>query len=273
MPLFFKPKKSIVVALDFAYKYFKPKNLKERLINFILFTTNKFALKKADKIVSISDATKKDTVEFFGIRPEKVDVIYPGFKNICELTPKEMDVPENFFLYVGVIKERKNLLNIVKGFYLLKQNTSSANNYKLVVAGKGSGSYYEKVLEFIKEKKLEEEIIFVGFISDEELSFLYQKAKYFVFPSVLEGFGFPIIEAMSCGTPVITSNRSSLGEIAHDAAILVDPDSSQEISEAMAKAISDQNLRNELIEKGYENIKNFSWEKSALKLLKIIKAL
>ena len=121
MPFFFRPKKSVVIALDFAYKYFKAKNLKEFIFNKFLFFANKLALKRADLIVSISEQTKKDVLRFFGVSEEKIKVIYPGFKKICSLPERAVALPEHFFIYVGVVKERKNLLNIVKGFREFKR--------------------------------------------------------------------------------------------------------------------------------------------------------
>lgn len=270
-PFFFRPKKTVVVALDFAYKYLKAKNFKERLFNKFLFYINKVSLKRASVIVAISEQTKSDVLKFFKETDKKIKVIYPGFKKICSLPACEVSLPERFFLYVGVIKERKNLLNIVKGFRRFK--LSDKTDCKLVVAGNGFGEYYKKIKEFIKKEKIEGEVIFLGFVNDNELSFVYKKAFALVFPSLIEGFGFPILEAMHCGLPVITSKNGSLSEVTGDVGALVDPLELMDISVAMDKIVSNEMLRRELAEKGILRIQKFSWEKTAGEFIKIFKTL
>jgi len=271
MPLFFKPKKSIVIALDFAYKYFESKNIKEKIRNFLLFRMNKFALRRADKIVSISEATKKDIINFFEILPSKIEVIYPGFKNICLLKPKETDVPKKYFLFVGVVKERKNVFNIIRAFAEFKKRDKQ--DYKLVVVGKGKGEYYESILSFVSEEKLTEEIIFKDFVEDNELCHIYKYAEALVFPGLVEGFGFPLLEAMACGLPVVTSNRSSLSEVVGDAVLKVNPEDIKEISGAMEKICENEELKRDLIKKGVDRVKYFSWQKSCRQLLDILNSI
>jgi len=262
MPLFFKPKKSIVIALDFAYKYFKPGR---PILSFI----NKLALEKCERIISVSQATKNDIIKFFKIPEEKIKVIYPGFNNICSLSPKTIEISGKYFLYVGVIKERKNLLNAVRAFCEFKKKDSQ--DYKLFIIGKKGGEYYEKINDFIKNNKLEKEIIFLDFIDDNELSYIYKNAQVLVFPSMIEGFGFTILEAMSCGLPVITSNCSSMAEVGDEAVLLVDPKEIESISNAMEKIVNNEDIRKKLIQKGYEQIKNFSWQKSAEEFIDLFK--
>ncbi len=273
MPLFFRPKKSIVIALDYAYMVFKPKSAKERFRNWLVFMLNKLALKKATQIVSISEFTKKETMRIFGIKEEKIKVIYPGFWNAGQEPEREsiIPLPKKFFLVVGVIKERKNLLNVVKGFAEFKKNKEG--NCKLLVAGKKGGWYYEKVVDFVKKENLESEVVFLGFVSDEELFYIYKRAQALVFPSLVEGFGLPVLEAMSCEVPVITSNIGSLSEVARDAALLVDPVKPDDISKAMDKIFDNELLRQELIKKGNERTKDFSFKKGAKEFLNIVKEL
>lgn len=268
VPIFFRPKKSIVIALDFAYLYFKPEGIKERINNLLLYKMNSFSLNRTDKIIAISEATKKDVLKLFNIPEEKTAVIYPGFKNICAIPMVAMTVPEKFFLYVGVIKERKNLLNALKGFNEFKKNKESG--CKFVVVGKGDGIYYEKILDFIKENNLEKEVIFLGFVNDNQLSFIYKNALAFVFPSLIEGFGMPVLEAMDCGLPVITSSGSSLAEVAGGAALLVDPKDPKEISRVMEKVAFDNKLRDDLIEMGDRRVIDFSWKKCASQFIALL---
>lgn len=318
MPLFFKPKKSIVIALDFAYLYFQPAPLRQGFgwaSNKILFWLNGFSMRRADLVIAISEATKKDVVKFFGIDEKKIKVIYPGFRDlnkiycsneiennnqdvfstsplICRASSKNVycsshayrqageienksleptcnGLVEPYFLFVGVIKERKNVFNIVSAFIELKKKYNLP--HKLIIAGKGGGSYLDKINELIKKEVLENEIIFTGYVSDERLVGLYKGAEALVFPSLVEGFGFPVLEAMGVGVPVITSKTSSLSEVAGEAALLVDPYSISEIAEAMHKIASDGNLRRDLISRGLERIKYFSWQQTAEKFLKEIK--
>jgi len=270
MPLFFKPGKSIVIALDFAYKYFSGDSLREKINNNILFWLNKISLWRADLIISISTATKDDILKFFGNKlDKKIKVIYPGFRNLSNFLEEKIEIVKPYFLFVGSIKQRKNVLNIVKAFDDFRRKHES--DHKLVLVGKKSGAYYQEISDFIREKALEKEIIFMDYVKDENLVYLYKNAEAFIFPSMIEGFGFPILEAMSCNAPVITSNVSSVAEVAGDSAILVDPLNILEISEAMHQIVSDKKLRDDLIARGNERIKDFSWEKTTKEFLRIIK--
>ena len=258
---FVKPKKSIVIAYDFAYDNFSP--------DYLLKLYHRFSLKAADLIISISEATKKEIVSLFRIPCEKIMVIYLGYDKICGFQPyPPPGLPEKFFLFVGAIKERKNVYGIVKAFSSLK--SEKRVEPKLVLAGHGKGQYYEKIIRFVKENGLSEKVIFLGQVSDGELSYLYRRAEALVYPSFIEGFGLPILEAMSCGLPVITSTVSSLPEVAGGAALLVDPYDTEAIAEAMVQIIGDPVLRERLIAAGYKQAEKFSWEKTAAELLYLI---
>src|SRR3989344_5240980 len=235
-----KSKKSIVIAYDFAYLQYSP----SRFLKFI----HGLALKKADLIISISEVTKKDLIEIFKIPEEKIKVVYLGYNKIGEISPESiLDLPEKFFFFVGAIKERKNVFGVVSAFGEYKK---SGGDHKLVIAGNGSWEYYEKILRFIKENNLSDSVIFLGQITDNNLSYLYKRAEALVYPSFIEGFGLPVLEAQDCGLPVITSNISSLPEVAGDGAILVDPNNIFEIAEAMKRISQNQDFRQNLIEKG-----------------------
>lgn len=268
LPIFYKPRKSTVVVHDFAYYILPTKGIREYISKEAVYLLNKRALNKAEKIVSVSNATKEDIVKIFNIDSSKIKVVYNGFRDICNQPPTAVPVEKPFFLFVGVIKERKNVLNIVKAFIEAKKGYNLKQ--KLVIAGKGSGNYFDKIKDLIDSSGLKEEIIFLGYVSDSQLVYLYKNADALIFPSLVEGFGFPILEAMSCGLPVITSNSSSLAEVGGDAAILVDPNSVQDISSAMVKIGQDEKLRTELADKGRERVKLFSWEKTAEEFYKIL---
>lgn len=263
------PKKSVVLVLDFAYKYLRSKNLAEYLKRKATGFYHGFSLRRASSIVAISQATKNDLIKFFNIQADKIHLIYLGFQKICGIPEIRVDVGGKFFLFSGAIKERKNVLNVIKAFNAYDKENSG---YRLIVTGHGTGEYYDSIFGYVKNEKLEEKIIFLKHCSDAELSFLYKRAEALIFPSFIEGFGFPILEAMDCGLPVITSKTSSLGEIAGDAALLVDPHNFVEIKSAMRKITSNEILRRDLIERGRKRVQNFSWKKCAEELLEIVRS-
>jgi len=264
MPIFWRPQKSIVIALDFAYWYLLPKTLRGQALKWITYFLHLRALRRADSIVAISKATRKDISSLFKINEKKVKVIYCGFKKICETPEQNINLPGKFFFFAGIIKPRKNVLNIVKAFhFFLKSNTG----YSLVIGGNGAGSYYEEIQSYVKDNNLENLVIFVGHLNDAELSYAYKRAYALVFPTLIEGFGYPVLEAMDCGTPVITSNQSSLVEVGgNNSALLVYPYDSEDIASALEKIVKNPKIREDLVEKGYEQSKRFSWNKAAREL-------
>lgn len=272
LPPIYKPKRAVIIAQDFPYKHLKPKDINERIKNNFIFRYHRRSLIRAQAVIAVSEATKDDLIKFFKVPEEKIEVIPMGYKNICALPEAHIDLPRKFFLYAGVIKERKNILNIVKAFSLFKKNQQGSLE-KLVLAGKDEGDYADGIKQFTRKNNLATEIVFLGYLNDYQLSAAYRRAIAFVFPSLVEGFGFPVLEAMSCGVPVITSNIMGPSEIGKDAALLVDPRSPKAIAEAMRKIVSDKNLRAELIRKGLARAKEYSWDKTALRTLDLIRKL
>jgi len=268
MPLFNGLKSSVVIALDFAYLEMPSRSLKGFVREKILFHYHRFSLRRSNRVVAISRAAKKEVIDFFPIAPEKVSVIYPGFTRFSKLVEEPLRLPERFFLSVGVIKRRKNLLAVVRAFDRIRE---SIPDVKLVVVGKTDGEYYKKIVSYIARKNLADRIVFLGFITDEKMAYVYKKALALVFPSRLEGFGFPALEAMDAGLPVITSNTSSLKELgANESALLVNPESISEIAAAMETIAENSLVRKNLIERGFKQAESFSWRKSAQEFLKLI---
>lgn len=234
-----------------------------------------FVRRRANFFLAISEFTKKEMVQLWKLPPEKIYVIPCACsQNMCRVSERKTldalrnkyDLPEHFLLYVGNFNPRKNLERLMRAFDSAK--TSRKIEHQLIIAGEQGWKFNkEKALSGIRNK---EDIRFVGFVPDEDMPALYSAADAFLFPTLYEGFGIPVIEAQSCGTPVLTSNASSLPEVGGDAAIYVDPYSEQDICEGILKIVSDPSLMNQLRQKGYENIKRFSWEKSAEALCKII---
>ncbi|PNX48592.1 MAG: hypothetical protein BV457_01160 [Thermoplasmata archaeon M9B1D] len=219
-------------------------------------------LEKADKIITISKNTKKDLVNYFNIDKDKIEVIYLGVEKKYSYSNK---IKKNkYILSVGTLQPRKNFVNLIKAFSLIKNNFE----HKLVIVGK-KGSDYINILEEIKKHNLENRVFIQGYISDKQLIEIYKSADLFVFPSLYEGFGLPPLEAMACGIPVIASNTSSLPEVIGDAGIMIDPKNVNDIADAIKKILNSEKLKNDLILKGLERTKMFEWKNTSNKILKI----
>ncbi|MFB5193646.1 glycosyltransferase family 4 protein [Neobacillus sp. KR4-4] len=217
-------------------------------------------------ILTVSNATKADLIDIYGVSEDKITVVYNGVdsevynKKILDeektRVKKKYGLPEKFFLYFGGIRKHKNVDNIIRAYAML--DAKDKEEIKLVITN-GSNSLKQLVCELGEDNN----VIFTGFIDDTDKVAIYQLAMISMFVSFYEGFGIPIIEAMAAGTPVITSNTSSMPEAAGDAALLVNPYSVEEISQAMKRLISDPTLYNELVLRGYKNARRFDWDKSA----------
>ena len=221
---------------------------------------------KANRLVTVSEFSKKDIVKTYGILPEKIDVVHNA---VSGFTPKNAQTKqafknkftqgEDYFVFVGALNPRKNLQRIFPAFDLLKSET------KLLVVG--SKMYWDKSIEAAyNAMKNKDKVVFTGRLNGEELNLAYAAATALVFPSVYEGFGIPILEALQSGTAVITANNSSLPEVGGEAAIYVNAESTSEIQSALERLESDEHLRNHLITKGEKQLKKFNWDTSAEKL-------
>ena len=235
-----------------------------------------FYIKKADKIISVSENTKKDILQFFNIPEEKIAVTYesiPGYYNNLidhvqvKKILKKYSITGKFILFVGMIEPRKNILSLLKAFVELDKEL----DLDLVIVGKKGWDYdeIEQYIKNIEKMKLKNNIILTGYIAEEELKYFYQEAFMFIYPSLYEGFGLPPLQAMACGTPVITSNISSLPEVVGDAAIKINPDSLDCLVKSIKLVYNDQDFRNLLIKKGLERAALFNLEKIAQNTLRI----
>jgi glycosyltransferase involved in cell wall biosynthesis len=223
-------------------------------------------LQRVDLIIATSHSTKDDLLKWYAVNPQSVHVVYPG---VNDWIVPESDKKKEYLLFVGTLEPRKNVEGLIRAYSILKKDFGIDN--KLVVIGM-KGWMYDSVFKLTNELGLKSDIIFKGYVASRELSYWYNKALVFVYPSFYEGFGLPIIEAFKCGAPVITSNVSSCAEVADGAAILIDPDSPQQIARAMADILFDRTLREDLIRKGIERSKEFDWDTSARKILEIFRA-
>jgi glycosyltransferase involved in cell wall biosynthesis len=231
----------------------------------------------AKRIIAVSENTKRDLIRMYKVPEEKIEVIYNGISeknpNIQCLIPNKISntkyeiLNTKYILFIGRLEERKNICGIIEAFEILKEKYNLP--HKLVLAGNfGYGD--KEIRNKIENSKYKEEIILAGYIKDEEKWELLKRTDVFLFPTFYEGFGLPIIEAQSVSAPVITSNISSMPEVAGKGAILVDPKNPEEIAKAAHRLITDKELRDDIIEKGLENVKRFSWDKCAREAAKLI---
>ncbi len=267
MPLFFHPRGAIVFVHDFAHFYQDSKTplLKKNILKLLY----RHAIKKASAVIAVSKYTKGEVCRIFQTPREKVFVVYNGTNEICSVAPQEVGgITGPFFLFVGAVKDRKNILNILCGFAEFVSRTQFGG--MLVIAGKKGGAYSDRVDKVISDLGIASQVLITGFISDGELSFLYQNALALVSPTRVEGFGMTAVEAMVCGTPVIVSKIGALEEVVDDAGLFVDPESPQEIAQAMEHISTNSTLRDDLVQKGRKRALVFSWDKAARELKSII---
>ena len=270
--------KSIVTFHDLKYikyPYFLNKFSTVKL-KYLKYTMIKGA-EKANKIIAVSQNTKKDIIHLLGIEKDKITVIYEA-SNLGMYSRKNDDITNSeilekysiqkpYFLYVGEKRPHKNLEGLIKAFAIFKEKYDSRNT-SLVLTGKKYSTYH-KYITSAESLGVKDSLIFTGFIPEKYLITIYSEAETLLLISFYEGFGIPILEAMECGIPVITSNISSMPEVAGEAALLVDPNNIQEIAEKMNNIISSKILRKQLIESGFKRVKLFSWGNTARQTLKV----
>ncbi len=249
-------------------------SLKKRYWHFL--QNPKKQAKYSDKIIAMSESTKNDIVNFYNIKEEKISVIYSGvdesFKPVSKDNPnlnrvkEKYNLPNNFILYLGTIEPRKNIIGIIEAFEAVREK----KKISLVISGT-FGWLFDDIIKRAKSSKFSEDILFVGFINQEDKIYLYNLAKIFVYPSFFEGFGFPPLEAMACGVPVVVSNCSSLPEVVGDAGIMIDPYKPSEIAEALDMILEDEGLSDILKQRGLKQAEKFNWEKTGEETIKILK--
>jgi glycosyltransferase involved in cell wall biosynthesis len=228
---------------------------------------------RVDAIATISETSRNDIVRHLPIAAEKVHNVYSGITSNYQpaspetvtLTKTRYQLPERYILYVGNLEERKNLQRVL---YAYKQLKEEGLPHKLVLVGPQKWKY-EGIFKVTTELRLENDVIFTGYISVDDLPALYSGADVFVYPSLYEGFGLPVLEAMACGTPVVTSNISSLPEIAGDAALLVDPYNIQQIVSAIRQILLDHQIQADLRQRGVEQAKKFTWNQTASQIIDV----
>lgn len=240
----------------------------------------KQCLKWTDLVIAVSESTKRDVVEYLNVEPERIYVTpqasrysdnYLSFERAEQLQNKcSYDFSKPYLLFVSTIEPRKNIDSIIQAFNLLKQN--SKIEHQLVLIGQ-RGWLYQSIFKSIENSPWKHHIHYLGYLNDELVALFYAKADVFVYPSYYEGFGLPVLEAMTLGAPVVTSNTSSLPEVAGDAAILIDPHNFHQLADAIFQVISDSQFRQHMIQKGKERAMLFSWERTAKETINAYKFL
>ncbi len=271
------PFKSIAVIHDLAYFKFKEYFTKFDYFMLSKLTTN-IAIRKASHLIAVSKSTKNDIIKYFNISPEKITVIYEGFNNrvyyprsLQEVNniKNKYSIKNKYILCVGTLQKRKNIVRLIKAFAKIKRHDKISDN--LVIVGK-RGWLYKEIFEIVKKLKLDKEIIFTDYVPLDDLPVLISGAKFYILPSLYEGFGLPLLEAMACGTPVITSKISSLPEVCDRAGLLINnPYSVEEIYQKIKKLYFNEDLQNHLSKKGLIRSQEFSWKKCAQETIKVIK--
>jgi glycosyltransferase involved in cell wall biosynthesis len=271
------PRRSVVTVHDLGYLYY-PEAHRSGDRRYLHWSTG-WSARHATALLADSQATRADLERAYGIDPARVTVVYLGRDERLERAgdPQEVaraggryGVRPRYLLYVGTLQPRKNLERVIAAFARLAGDPA-LEDVTLVLAGR-QGWLCEPLFRQVEQLGLAGRVFIPGYIADEDLAGLYSGALAYVFPSLHEGFGFPVLEAQACGVPVMTSNNSSLPEVAGDAALLVDPHDVDAIAAAMYRLVTDEALRRELVRRGYENVKRFSWEKCARETLAVLES-
>jgi glycosyltransferase involved in cell wall biosynthesis len=254
---------SVITVHDLSFLFY-PQNF-PAFKRLYLRTFTRLSVRRASRVIAISENTRHDVVQQYGISPDKVDRIYYGLDPIFQPLPagqvadfkSRRGLPERFILFVGTLEPRKNVVRLIEAYARLPGNCPPL----LLVGGKGW--LYDTILSRVEELNLTDRVHFIGYIPGEELPWWYNAADLFVYPSVYEGFGLPPLEAMACGVPVITSNVSSLPEVVGEAGVLVDPKDVQALAAAMDWVLGDVNQHEAMHAAGLAQARRFSWQEAA----------
>jgi len=271
-PLFL-PCKSVVTVTDLSFMVFPQSFRASQRFYQHIFT--RLSVRRASHVIAISASTAQDLTRFLGVPAERISVTLPGvdaaYRPVRDASTLSRfrhlhDLPEKFILFVGTLEPRKNLVTLLQAYAQFKRMTGSG--YKLVLGG-GRGWLYQPIFAAVEALGLQADVMFPGFIPEDELPLWYNAADVFVYPSLYEGFGLPPLEAMACGTPVVVSDVSSLPEVVGDAAVLVGPHEPDEWAAALSTLCDDADLRADLAARGLERAQQFSWTRMARETIQV----
>ena len=273
VPPFVRGKKVVTIHDMTLHAY--PETVKKKTLWF-LRQTLKQSIKRADHIITDSEFSKKEILKYYDVSDSKISVVYCGgdferfqpLKNyeFLDSTKKKYHIPGEYFLYLGTLEPRKNLVRLIQAYaQLLKEKQDVPY---LVLAG-GKGWMYEEIFHTVTELGLEEKIIFTGYVNDDDVPVLMSSAFAFCFPSLYEGFGMPVLEAMACGTPVLTSANSPMEEFAGDTVVLVDALKIDSIKNGLLQLIISKEFRESISQRGLLKAKEYTWEKAGKQLMQV----
>jgi glycosyltransferase involved in cell wall biosynthesis len=261
------PKNTVVTLHDLGFKHF-PELYSQEELAYHNWTMN-FSAHGACQIITPSEFTRQDLIKTYDLDPSKIHVVWHGFDK-DRFFHSSAIAKQDYILFIGRIEEKKNIRNMIKAYAMLR--CEAKVTHKLVLAGSPGFGYEGIKAEIAKlPKEIQKDIIETGYISEKDYIHRLQEADIFLFATNFEGFGMPIVEAFACGTPVITSNTSSMPEIAGNAALLVDPQKPYQIAAAMSRLIHDPSLKKSLILKGRVRSAQFSWDKAAMETLEVLR--
>lgn len=255
-----------LVVHDLAFLHY-PEGYQKSHLGYYKAFTPKF-VRKAKTVLTVSDFSKADIIQQYKTPAEKIQVVYNGVRNVFkpinfddqQTVKDEYAAGAEYFLYVGAIQPRKNLVNLLKAFSIFKRRLHSS--FKLVLAGRLAWKN-DQFLELLKTYKYKDDVVLTGYLEERELAKLTASAYASVYPSLFEGFGVPVMEAMKCGVPVLTSKASSMQEITEGAALYFDPQDPTEIGEQLMRIYKDESGRKALIEKGLAIAQSYTWQRTA----------
>ena len=263
--------KQVVTIHDLVWKFY-PRTM--RKLNYLLDSRlMPVSVKQADAVICVSHATAADLAAEIPAAAGKIEVIWSGSTLFSEAADDagcdlgEMNIHQPYVLFVGTIEPRKNLRRLLEAYAMMPENIRQ--EYLLVIVG-GAGWGGDDIVRWSRELKVHDRLCLLGYLSSEKLSTLYRCAAVLAMPSLYEGFGLPLLEAMAVGTPVITSNVSSMPEVVGDAAVLVDPHNVQDISKGLTKLLANSTLRETMAAAGQQRAKSFSWDSAASRTLDLL---
>ena len=269
------PRVSLVTIHDLGYLYFPEAHPWRQ--RFYLDLSTRWSACTATHLLVDSRATRADLINHYNVPPEKITVAYPGVDETLapvhdqaaiEAVKARYGIQGDYFLYLGTLQPRKNLKRLVEALSKPETQNPKRKTY-LVLAGK-RGWFYKDLFEQVHRLGMDDRVIFPGYVADDDKASLLSGALAFTFPSLHEGFGLPVLEAQACGCPVITSTTSGLPEVAGDGALLVDPEDTAAIAASMQRVAMEPNVRRALIDRGFANVRRFSWRECARAALNAI---
>lgn len=259
------PCPTVVTVHDVSFVRYPQTFRRFNRIYLTLFT--RFSVNRAARVIAVSQYTKDELIRLWGIPEEKISVVANGLDSAfqpaqsteVESYRQRRGLPQRYLFFLGTLEPRKNLVRLVRAY---AASDAPKQGVRLVIAG-GKGWHYDQLFREVMSLGMQDDIVFPGFLPSDEIAWWYRAAEVFIYPSLYEGFGIPVLEAMACGTPVITTTSSSLPEVAGDAAILVEPTDEIALTEAMMQLLDDTNRRQTLRDRGLQRAAQFSWRRTA----------